>query len=317
MSRVEDNWKLCLQAVASAKQDAPRSANQHYFYSKSPFADKIRHRFLLDCTRGSNYRKRGKAYEKDPQLASRRKMVEELMAGPQTLDNKKRQIDAWIAAWGADYFERAADLEDVWHAGGKDFQWKKMAKHTGISKKQAKAMTKEEWIDFVEMFKVKMKNAETRKFAVGNCHEKATLAAEYLADWSFAGRKLAICCLEEEHLGITGGIVRLFDKDEDAGKGDHVFCIYDFDEISNRLWEFGPNAIIVDGWMNDAYPAREYLTWKYGYNYKGHRINLKQFNCRNMICVSYRNHIETMHSWELPEGPERQSQGAKRHALPY
>src|SRR5579884_1980387 len=263
MSRVKENWELCLKAVEYAKSGAPRSANQHYFYSKSPIADKIRHEFLLDCTRGSNYRQEGKKYVKDPQMTERRRLVQDLMTGTRPQADKKRQLDLWIDQWGFDYFEKAADLDEVFESLSMKKKWKKIQKHTGISRKEFKALSTEELADFIEMFKVRYRNHHTAKFGVGNCYEKAMLAAEYLADWSLPGRKLAICCLQKEHKGVTGHLVALFSKEENAGGGDHVFCVYDLDATSERVSEWGPNAIIVDGWMNDAYPAQEYLTWKY------------------------------------------------------
>jgi hypothetical protein len=118
------------------------------------------------------------------------------------------------------------------------------------------------------------------------------LAALYLLDRTPGGVRLALYALEEEHKGVTGLIT--------GAGGDHVFAIYGHDAVTDRIGSLGPNAIIVDGWMNDAYPAQEYLTPKHGLNYNNERINLKQFTTRNMVCVSYRNHIECLRDFGTP-----------------
>jgi hypothetical protein len=57
--------------------------------------------------------------------------------------------------------------------------------------------------------------------------------------------------------------------------------------------------------MNDAYPAQHHLAWKHGYNYNSQRISLKQLHIRNMVCVSYKAHIQPLRDFGvLTPGPQ-------------
>jgi hypothetical protein len=325
MGRLEENLALCFQAVRHAKQGASRSANQHYYYSKSPFADRVRHEFLLSCTRGSNYGVSSVDQDgnidglvKDPDVVLRRKMVQQLMQSSLSRSQKMKQLDIFIKQWGKDYFwERCIGYSTVMNVGFNgdqgDREWvrSKIVKYGGISRSDFGQMSDEQFQVVMQRTNMKQAARYAAKFGVGNCDEKASLAAEFLVDWSLPGRKLACCYCDPAHKGLTGGIVSKLQGDEQAGGGDHVFCVYDLEEVSESVREWGKNAVIVDGWMNDAYPARHHLLWKYGFNYKGQRINLKQLTIRNMICISYQNHIKTRYCWTLEEGPARKDALAK------
>jgi hypothetical protein len=316
MARLEDNLELCLKAVGAAKEAAKRSANQTYFKPGTEMGSKARNEFLLSCTRGSNYtksewenkqtNKTWFEYDKDPVLTARRKKVAELMGNPNlTTKQKATELDRMRKFWGQDYFwNRLVSQTEVDFnmQNGRQRFLAKMSKYTGHSTTALENMTDEEMNVITEYFEMKRAAASARKFGVGNCDEKGSLVAEYLVDHSPGGRVLACCFCDPEHLGFTGRFMGTDDEGNPKGGGDHVFCVYDMETPSTSVNAWGPNAIIADGWMNDAYPAQHHLKWKYGYNYNDKRINLKQLTIRNMICVSYRNHIKTRYRWNLTQG---------------
>jgi hypothetical protein len=98
--------------------------------------------------------------------------------------------------------------------------------------------------------------------------------------------------LDSKHKGITGIVT--------GSGGDHAFCVLGHDTVAADISSLGPNAIIVDGWMNDAYPAQKYLSLKHGLNYNDERINIKQHTTRSMVCCSYRNHIQCFRDFGIP-----------------
>jgi hypothetical protein len=324
MAELDDNLALCYEAVRSGKAAAPRSANQYYFKSSQPKKDTKRHEFLLGATRGSNYRKimefnattqKWEAVDiyKDAKLATRRKLVQGVLTDTTLSRKQQRQkIDGYMQQWGKDYFWGNVEYDDgsvgtrmgrsaVFENQDRKKQKTMMAKYMGESRQSVKDVLNLQDDDpqkqqFYGMFMTFLDADSARRFGVGNCDEKASLAAEYIVHNTPGGKNLAVCSLEEEFKGATGWLT--------GAGGDHVFLVYGLDQEDTSVSNWGPNAVIVDGWMNDAYPAQHHLEWKYGYNYKGQRINLKQFTVRNMVCVSYRNHIDTRYFWHLKQGKD-------------
>jgi hypothetical protein len=332
LSLLDENLALGLAAVKYAKEKVRRSANQHYFKSKSPFKQNKRNDFLLGATRTTNYIEKyvekeedgeTKRYfdkiKKDPLLAQRRKEIELIVASTMTKREKNKKIDELMKKWGKDYFWEGgsdgkvhwSDKKDGWK--GKDSfgnhrallssysnekKLDHLKKYTTRSEdniidswnnEDERGLLLNEYLTFISA-------ANAKRFGVGNCQEKAEVACEYIFKHGPGGRRLALFCLEEEHKGLTGIIT--------GAGGDHVFGIYGFDTVATSIDGLGPNAVVLDGWMNDAYPARHHLKAKYGTNYDNKRINLKQFTCRNMVCVSYRNHIELQRDLGTPpKGP--------------
>ena len=289
MARLEDNLELCRKAVGAAKEAAKRSANQTYYKVGSQMGNKARNEFLLSCTRGSNYTKQGwinndtKAewfeYDKDVLLTSRRKQVAAVM-GNSLLSTKRKaeEIDKFRLAWGNDYFWKklVAQIEvDDGHRGVDEVRmYSKLSKYTGKTTTQIKSLDEAGFEDLIEFFRMKRMAASARKFGLGNCDEKGALVAEYLVNYSPAGRVLACCYCDPDHLGFTGRLMGKDDEGNPKGGGDHVFCVYDMQNPGNSVSGWGDDAVIADGWMNDAYPAKHHLKWKYGYNYNDKRINL-------------------------------------------
>ncbi len=315
MSQLQDNLKLGLEAVKYAKAQIKRSANQHYFKSKSPFKQSKQNDFLLGASRGGSYAAYSDTVtgdfvdmDKDPEMAGRRKILAQLIAQPMDKKEKRKKINSLMKLWGKNYFQQGQTIFD--HPKGKQSAWGAMSANDKVTK-VAKVLNKNsddvgdmwndndqsQW-DFVfDVFVTKMSADNARKYGVGNCQEKGELATLYLLDQTPGGVRLALYALEEEHKGLTGLIT--------GAGGDHVFAVYGHDAVTDRIGSLGPNAIIVDGWMNDAYPAQEYLKPKHGLNYNNERINVKQFTTRNMVCVSYRNHIECMRDFGTPPAGPR------------
>jgi hypothetical protein len=275
---LQENLDLALKAVNYAKEHVRRSANQHYFKSANPFQEKRRNQFLLGATRGTGYVEQTakdpsglsmKTQIKDPILDTRRQMVAQLLASNRTKAEKDAQIDEWIEAWGLLYF---------WGSVPSDVRFEEKPEVVAMRGSPVPQDKK----DLTEYENATIAS-KAKKFGVGNCFEKAHVAAQYILDQSPGGRRLAIYSLDPNHPGVTGMVT--------GEGGDHAFAVYGMDYAATNIESLGPDAIIIDGWMNDAYPARHHLKWKYGYNYNGVRINLKQFTTRNMICVSYRNHL--------------------------
>ena len=301
MGLLEDNLKLGLEAVKYAKENIARSANQYYFKTLSPFKDKERNQFLLTATRGGAYRATWDdnggfdKYVKSDEIMQRRKQLELLIASPMDKKLKQKKIDEYMKAWGANYFKNGSQIgqsapgapTSAFQLRSEDERYKKVAKVLGKSQQEVKTIlegTDDVQIDFIiKIFLTKFSADNAKKFGVGNCMEKGELAALYLMDQSPGGIRLALYCLEEQHKGLTGLVT--------GAGGDHLFAVYGHDSNAANIGALGPNAIIVDGWMNDAYPAQRFLTPKHGLNYNNVRINLKQFTTRNMVCVSYRSHV--------------------------
>lgn len=290
MSTLQENLDLALKAVKYAKQHVRRSANQHYFKSANPFQEKRRNQFLLGATRGTGYVEQTakdpsgisiKTQIKDPILDTRRQMVAQLLASNRTKAEKDAQIDEWIEAWGLLYF---------WGSVPSDVRFEEKPEVAALKGSPVPQHKK----DLAEYENATIAS-KAKKFGVGNCFEKAHVAAQYIMDQSPGGRWLAIYSLDPNHPGVTGMLT--------GEGGDHAFAVYGMDYPATNIESLGPDAIIVDGWMNDAYPARHHLKCKYGSNYNGVRINLKQFTTRNMICVSYRNHLQLTYNFGvLPPG---------------
>ena len=284
MSNLQENLALALKAVKYAKQHVRRSANQHYFKTTSPFQEKKRNEFLLGATRGTGYVEQTvkdasgdttKVQIKDPILDTRRQMVAELLASNRTKAEKDDQLDEWIEAWGQYYF---------WGSVPNVVRFD--AKPEVVARKGSQVpQDKQDMLEYENATVA----AKAKKFGVGNCFEKAHVAAQYIMDQTPGGRRLAIYSLDPDHPGVTGMLT--------GEGGDHSFAVYGMDHAATNIESLGPDAIIVDGWMNDAYPARHHVKWRYGTNYKGERINLKQFTTRNMICVSYRNHLHVSYNF--------------------
>ena len=309
MGLLEENLKLGLEAVKYAKENIARSANQHYFKSGSPFKQTKRNEFLLGASRGGSYVEMEfddgsfAGMEKDAEMATRRKTLQQLIAMPMPKKEKQRKIDALMKTWGKDYFwEGKSTLRSP--GAGKQSHFKSLSDDEK-AKKIAKVLGKPEddirdiftgndkaQIDFMyAVFQTKFSAENAKKFGVGNCQEKGELAALYLMDQSPGGIRLALYALERDHKGLTGLVT--------GAGGDHVFAVYGHDTCATNIGALGPNAIIVDGWMNDAYPAQKYLSTKHGLNYNNERINIKQFTTRNMVCVSYRSHIECIRDFGM------------------
>ncbi|MDI9818037.1 MULTISPECIES: hypothetical protein [unclassified Legionella] len=80
------------------------------------------------------------------------------------------------------------------------------------------------------------------KYSLGNCHELAFQAMDYLLTTN------QVCSINAEIIEIDGE------------KGDHVFWVIDRDLKSNLndITSWGTNAVICDPWSNEVYPASEY-----------------------------------------------------------
>ena len=316
MGLLEENLKLGLQAVKYAKENITRSANQHYFKSTSPFQQNKRNDFLLGATRNGSYvameYEDGSfaGMEKDDEMSKRRKQLEQLIATPMDKKEKKKKIDALMKEWGQQYFwggnnimrKPGTGLDSRWDTLSSNEKIKKIAKRLGVPENEIRDIfngTDQDKINFVwNMYQTKFSADNAKKFGVGNCQEKGELAALYIMDQTPGGVRLALFSLEEEHKGVTGLIT--------GQGGDHVFAVYGHDNVATSISALGPNAIIVDGWMNDAYPAQKHLSVKHGQNYNNVRINIKQFTTRNMVCVSYRSHIQCLRDFGILEAGRKQ-----------
>jgi len=294
MPQLEDNLKLGLEAVKYAKGQVKRSANQTYFKPGATSTDKKRNEFILGATRGGNYIQLPNGdWTRDDTMAKRRKELLQILRSTDSLKQKEAQIDAKRILWGEDYFWEGtakwqfSDLRTV----------QSVAKTLGMTEQQVRdACADGRFDDLVNLFCTVSSANKAMKFGVGNCQEKGEIACTYIMDHAPGGTRLALYNLEKGHKGVTGKIT--------GEGGDHVFGVYGLDAVTDNVSTLGPNAIIIDGWMNDAYPARKHLDWKHGWNYNNERINIKQFTVRNMVCVSYKAHIECMRDFGvLPPGP--------------
>lgn len=309
MGQLEDNLKLGLEAVKHAKGEVRRSGNQHYYKSSEPFKQSKRNRFLLAATRGGSHSPsltdEGEIqWTKDDQMSQRRHQIEAIVSSsdPQSVKNKK--IDKCIKAWGKSYFnnfdmfDRPGDgkYDSRWQTLSGDQQLQKMSKKLNMSQNEVlTAAQKDDQTEFNELFnlfKTTIHADNAKKFGVGNCGEKAEVAALYLLDRTPGGLRISLYQLDPDHKGVTGILT--------GAGGDHAFCVLGHDTVSNDIGTLGPNAIIVDGWMNDAYPAQKYLSLKHGLNYNNVRINIKQHTTRSMVCCSYRSHIRCFRDFGIP-----------------
>lgn len=309
MAQLEDNLKLGLEAVKYAKSVARRSGNQHYYKTFEPFDQKSRNRFLLGATRGGSY---GASVDdndeivwtKDDQMSQRRHQIELIVASSDPQHVKDKKIDKCIKAWGKNYFN-SFDLFDKpgdgqyksrWQSLSGDQQVAKMAKKLNMLQTDVRDVaTKTDQTEFNQLFalfKTKVHADNAKKFGTGNCGEKAEVAALYLLDRTPGGLRISLYQLDPNHKGVTGLVT--------GSGGDHAFCVLGHDTVSNNIGTLGPNAIIVDGWMNDAYPAQKYLSLKHGLNYNNDRINIKQHTTRSMVCCSYRSHIQCFRDFGTP-----------------
>ncbi len=313
MGQLEDNLKLGLEAVKYAKEQVRRSGNQHYYKSSKPFKESRRNRFLLNATRGGTYTpdvddKDEIVWTKDPLMSQRRKEIETIITSgdPQNVKNKK--IDKCIKDWGKSYFNNF-DLFDEpgdgqyksrWQTLSGDQQLNKISKKLGVDRNTVLTTAQKddptEWNAMFEMFKTIVHSDNAKKFGTGNCGEKAEVAALYLLNRTPGGLRISLYQLDPKHKGVTGIVTR--------SGGDHAFCVLGHDAVTTDIGSLGRNAIIVDGWMNDAYPAQKYLSLKHGLNYDNVRINIKQHTTRSMVCCSYRSHIQCFRDFGIPpKGP--------------
>lgn len=253
MSQLQENLKLGLQAVKYAKENVKRSANQHYFKSSSPFQQNKRTDFLLGATRGGSYQAMEyqdgsfAGFEKDDEMAQRRKQLAQLIAMPMDKKEKQKKIDGLMKAWGSQYFwggnsvmSGTKERPSAWQQKTYDEQMGKIAKTLNIPVKDVKdifASNDQAEIDFVyKVFITKLTADNARKFGVGNCQEKGENAILYLLDHTPGGQRISLYCLEEEHKGVTGIVT--------GAGGDHVFGVYGHDAVTNNIGSLGPNAII-------------------------------------------------------------------------
>ena len=290
MGQLEDNLKLALEAVKYAKQQVKRSGNQTYFKPWRPWQNQKRNEFILGATRGGNYTENvNGSWSRDTTMVSRRKLLFNVLNSGDSAKVKEARVDVFRTQWGEDYF---------WE--GKSKAWfddlrtpELIAKRTGLPLNEVQDILATGNInELMNLFNTANKAYKATKFGMGNCQEKAEIACMYIMNRTPGGVHLALYCLEEAHGGVTGS------------PGDHVFGIYGLDTVTNKMSTLGPNAVVVDGWMNDAYPAKEHLAWKHGYNYNDERINIKQMTVRNMVCISYKAHVECMRDFGvLPVGP--------------
>ncbi len=245
MPQLEDNLTLALEAVKYAKSYVKRSGNLTYMKPWRPFQSLKRNEFILGATRGGNYTRREDGYyDKDPVMAQRRKDLLDVLNSHESSKIKESKIDAFRIQWGQNYF---------W--GGKakgSFQNEQtpelIARTTGLPLNEVQDIFDSGNVnELMNLFHTARKAHKAMKYGVGNCQEKAEVALMYIMNRTPGGVHLALYCLEEAHGGVTGS------------PGDHVFGIYGLDTVTNNISTLGPNAVVVDGWMNDAYPAREHL----------------------------------------------------------
>lgn len=315
MGQLEDNLKLGLEAVKYAKGQVRRSGNQHYYKSSSPFKETKRNEFLLSATRGGSYKldvddETGDySWEKDAQMSQRRNQIEQIIASSDPQHIKDKKIDKCIKQWGKSYFRNWDMFDEVgngkyksrWDTMTPEQRLHKMSKKTGIAPNDiitaSQKDDKSEIDGMFNLFKTQLHAQDAKKFGTGNCGEKAEVAALYLLNRTPGGLRISLYRLDPKHKGVTGIITR--------SGGDHAFCVLGHTAVADDISALGPNAIIVDGWMNDAYPAQKYLSLKHGINYNNERINIKQHTIRSMVCCSYRSHIQCFRDFGIPPaGPQ-------------
>jgi hypothetical protein len=310
MAQLEENLKLGLEAVKYAKGQVRRSGNQHYYKSMTPFKDVKRNEFLLSATRGGSWigdlNDKGEIfYTKDNLMSQRRKEIEQIIASSDPQSVKDKKIDKCIKDWGKDYFSgwdllsrpgKDGQYNSRWQTLNGPEQIRKMAKKTGYDPQDiydaAVDGDQTQWNEMYNFFVTKVHSDNAKKFGTGNCGEKAEVAALYLLDRTPGGLRISLYQLDPKHKGVTGIVT--------GAGGDHAFCVLGHNTVAADIGSLGPNAIIVDGWMNDAYPAQKYLSLKHGLNYNNERINIKQHTTRSMVCCSYRSHIQCFRDFGIP-----------------
>jgi len=294
MPQLEDNLRLGLEAVKYAKGQVKRSGNQTYFKPWRPHTDRKRNEFILGATRGGNYFKdNDDKWVKDNVMAQRRRDLLQVLRSNESAKQKDARIDTMRNQWGEDYFWEGTTKWQLSQVRTIDT----IMKATGRTRQEIEdAINNGDTVDLLNLYNTAASAKKAMKYGVGNCQEKAEVACMYIMDHTPGGVRLALYQLERGHKGYTGKIT--------GEGGDHVFGIYGLDTVTDNISTLGPNAIVIDGWMNDAYPARKHLDWKHGYNYNDERINLKQLTVRNMVCISYKAHIVCMRDFGvLPAGP--------------
>ncbi len=340
MSRLKDNLELCLDAVAYAKGKAPRSANQTYFKRTRSKKHKKRALFLLGMTRSSEY---ADMYTDDtetttkigvsPRRQERRETIEKLLRSGMSKDEVGKKLDKYIKEWGEDYFWEGRRYSQVkqYKLAVKDLSadhwWvRKILEVGGYTLNELKNMDKDQFSMAEAITDMRQSAANAAQSGIGNCDEKAQLAAEWIYLHTPGGRNLAMCYLDPEYGGVFGR-VEYDDDGNPSGGGDHVFAVYDcnptpgvdYDTYLGKIKDMGPNAIIVDGWMNDAYPAQHHslsiLGKNYRRNYNDEIINVKQSVVRDMNCISYRNHIRYRWNFTLAQGANHGDPKPDRKAL--
>jgi hypothetical protein len=290
MGQLEENLKLGLEAAKYAKEQVNRSSNQTYFKPWKKNRSRKRNRFILDATRGGSFVMDGNDdWVQDDEMRKRRRQLLQVLRSNVPNKTKESNIDILMGKWGERYFKDSGARYEIDGLRTNET----FAKVTGKTLAEIEDIMDNGDVDALLDLHMTIGSAKkAMKFGVGNCQERAEIACMYLMDHAPGGVRLALYKLEEAHTGITGG------------EGDHVFAIYGLDAVTTKVNTLGPNAIVVDGWMNDAYPVRRHLEWKHGYNYNDERINLKQLTVRNMVCLSYRSHVECLRDFGvLPAGP--------------
>jgi len=310
MGVLEDNLRLGLEAVKYAKQQVRRSANQTYIKYGASFSNQKLNEWLLKATRGGEYsmefKKTGENEEgedigrwewtKDVLMCERRQEVENILLSSDADGVKEEKLIRKMNSWGKNCFVQwgkfeAPDGDDSrWDSFSLDEKNRKMTKRLGKSKQEVE-LNHDAMVDqYITQFTAD----DAKKFGTGNCDEKAHVAATYILNRTPGGKRLTIYQLDPKHKGVTG-----FLQGKDGG-GDHVFAVYGHDNVTTNIGSLGASAIIVDGWMNDAYPAQHYLALKHGLNYDNARINIKQHTTRSMVCCSYRSHVKVYRDYGTP-----------------
>ncbi|MFN7925305.1 MAG: hypothetical protein U0Q16_34725 [Bryobacteraceae bacterium] len=269
---VEENLALAFKAVAYAKERCPRSSNQTYIKTFNPSAEKERAAFLVRLAR----------YEPaDPFRKEMARKVKGIVGDPNlTQAAKNEQIDRIIkglknihlkGANGVELFQDGADRLDVLDS---TFAMDKLL-----------AYIQDQPVPDWSTEKVKNVAQWAEEAGAGNCGEKSALTVEYLRSKAPSGCHIAWLAYDRSYKN-----------------GDHAFCVIGTAaRLTNggmtSVGQWGDASVLVDGWMNDAYPAQHPFAWKYGYNYNGVRINPKQMAVRTKLCVQFRDHIVVRGSW--------------------
>ncbi|HEY4355610.1 MAG TPA: hypothetical protein VGN16_07690 [Acidobacteriaceae bacterium] len=315
MATLEDNLKLGFEAAKYAKLNVPRSGNQTYYKKWRERTNKKRNLFMLGYMRGgSHWLDTDEGREQwftDPGVEQKRKQVKKMLRETPDLKAQEQKLDEFIKQWGEGVFfagrdDNGREVEDVRKGryitdkmcrdvnNLSDAEIEHIAKRLKKSTGEVKQLIQgdgDAWNRTINEYSFADSVHAAAKNGIGNCGEKADLAAYYLLDRTPGGKRLTVYCLDSEHKLM-------------GNAGDHAFVVFGHDDSTENVGTLGANAVIVDGWMNDVYPAQHSSKWMYGFNYDNHRINLKQVNIRALICKFYRSHIKISREFNVPaQGP--------------